>query len=75
MKKGVKIQKVIITDGNITAYDTEGGTIKLTRDERNTLASYKKPDYVESIQKKFGNKQILDSSFKVEKNGIIKFQL
>jgi glucose/arabinose dehydrogenase len=75
MKKGVKIQKVIITDGNITAYDTEGSTIKLTRDERNTLASYKKPDYVESIKKKFGNPNVLDSSFKVEKNGIVKFQL
>lgn len=75
MKKGVKIKKIIINDGNITAYDTEGGTIKLTRDERNLLASYKKHGYVESIKKKFGNPNILDSEFTVIKDGIVKFQL
>ena len=69
MKKGVRIKKVSIDKGFVTAYDSEGNILKLTRGERNALIDYKSDNYIVNIQKVFGHKDILDDGFTVFKNG------
>ena len=69
MKKGVRIKEVIIEKGIITAYDSKGNLLKLTRGERNALADYKNENYIANIQKTFGHKDILDDDYTITKNG------
>lgn len=80
MKKKVRIKEVHITkvDNGISnkiieATAEDGKAVKLSRTERQLLADYKNPQYVDNIKKGFGNPDILSEDFKVYKNGEIKF--
>lgn len=73
MKKGVKLLKVITKDGHVTAIDTNGEEVKLSRSERNVLTDYKDKNYINNIRKVFGNNDAIADGFTMEKNGVIKF--
>ena len=57
----------------MTVTGVNGSNIKLSRTERNILADYKNPNYVEDIIKVFGNSDVLADGFTFVKNGVIKF--
>ena len=73
MKKGEQIVRVETNNGRMTVTGTNGSNIKLSRTERNILADYKNPNYVEDIIKVFGNSDVLADGFTFVKNGVIKF--
>lgn len=73
MKKGVKLTKVEIIKGKVTAYLNDGSVAKLSRNERNTLSDYKNPNYVKDVENLFGNSHIFDEGFEVIKDGLLKF--
>ena len=73
MRKGEKLIKVETMDGRMTVTGVNGSNIKLSRTERNILADYKNPNYVEDIIKVFGNSDVLADGFTFVKNGVIKF--
>ena len=73
MRKGEKLIKVETMDGRMTVTGVNGSNIKLSRKERNILADYKNPNYVEDIIKVFGNSDVLADGFTFVKNGVIKF--
>lgn len=81
--KRIRIKEVTITEtvangiSNkiVTATDEQGKPVKLSRTERQILAGYKSPDYLETIKKGFSNPNIVSPDFKVYKNGEIKFYL
>lgn len=73
MKKGLKLKKVIISDGIVTAYLTDTSIAKLSRAERNALADYKNENYCQIIEKIFGNKNIFDDDFVIIKNNKITY--
>lgn len=73
MRKGEKLIKVETMDGRMTVTGVNGSNIKLSRTERNILADYKNPNYVEDIIKVFGNSDVLANGFTFVKNGVIKF--
>lgn len=69
MKKGVQIKEIFIEKGIITAYDSTGNLLKLTRGERKVLSDYKNENYITNIQKTFGRKDVLDDDFTITRNG------
>lgn len=73
MKKGLKLKKVVISDGIVTAYLTDTSMAKLSRAERNALADYKNENYCQIIEKLFGNKNIFDDDFVIIKNNKITY--
>lgn len=73
MKKGVKLTKVEIIEGKVTAYLNDGSVAKLSRNERNTLSDYKNPNYVKDVENLFGNSHIFDEGFEIIKDGLLKF--
>ena len=73
MRKGEKLIKVETMDGRMTVTGVNGSNIKLSRTERNILADYKNPNYVEDIIKVFGNSDVLADGFTFVKSGVIKF--
>ena len=73
MRNGEKLIKVETMDGRMTVTGVNGSNIKLSRTERNILADYKNPNYVEDIIKVFGNSDVLADGFTFVKNGVIKF--
>lgn len=73
MKKGLKLKKVVISDGIVTAYLTDTSIAKLSRAERNALADYKNENYCQIIEKLFGNKNIFDDDFVIIKNNKITY--
>ena len=73
MRKGEKFIKVETMDGRMTVTGVNGSNIKLSRTERNILADYKNPNYVEDIIIVFGNSDVLADGFTFVKNGVIKF--
>ena len=73
MRKGEKLIKVETMDGRMTVTGVNGSNIQLSRTERNILADYKNPNYVEDIIKVFGNSDVLADGFTFVKNGVIKF--
>ena len=75
MKKGLKLKKVVISDGIVTAYLTDTSMAKLSRAERNALADYKNENYCQIIEKLFGNKNIFDDDFVIIKNNKITYTL
>lgn len=68
LKKGQKIWRVFIEDGNVTAFSKDKSQIKLTRTQRTLLSSYKSKTYLEDIFKEFGNREALDDAFEVIKD-------
>lgn len=75
MKKGRKIGSVSINCGRVTAYDDHNEPIPLTRSQRNTLADYESPDYIENIRKEFSHKEPLSKYFYVIVDDSIEFRL
>lgn len=83
MKKKTRIKEVQITEKVVngiankivSATDEDGKAVKLSRTERQILAGYKNPDYLETIKKGFGNPEIVSPDFKVYKNGTLKFYI
>lgn len=75
LKKGQKIWSVIIDNGKVTAYTKDATEIKLSRSQRNALADYKNPKYLENIQKEFCHKEPLHEEFSVMKDGVLKYTL
>lgn len=81
MKKKVRIKEVQIIEKTVngisnkivTATAEDGKPVKLSRTERQLLADYKNPQFVEKIKKGFGNPDIVSPDFKVYKNGTLKF--
>ena len=69
IRKRTQIKKVVITKGFIEVFDTNDETIKLTRQQRNLLGHYKNPNFVENLQKEFGNNHILSDDFSIEHDG------
>lgn len=74
MKKGNKIDRVEISKGYVSAIKADGTIAKLSRTERNALASYRRSDYEKQIKRVFGNPEILTDSFTVIENGIVKYR-
>lgn len=80
-KKRIKevqiIEKVAngISNKIVTATAEDGKPVKLSRTERQLLAGYKNPAYLDLIKKGFGNPNILTDDFKVYKNGELKFYI
>lgn len=76
LKKGMKISKLDIVKGIVTATTKDGIEITLTSSDRRVLTSYKNnTQYVENIQKHFGNKEILENEFSVYKDGKLVFHM
>lgn len=81
MKKKVRIKEVQISEKVVNGISNkiieataeDGKAVKLSRTERQLLADYKNPHYVELIKKGFGNPEILSPDFIVYKNGERKF--
>lgn len=75
MIKGTKIKNIIIDNDNIiTAIDTNGNKIKLTRSQRDLLRNYKNPDYEKKVIKEFSNPNILSNDFAVIKHDKVVYQ-
>lgn len=69
MRKGMKIQNVEITNSHeITAYDTEGCRVKITRHQRMLFANYKNPSFLQDVKSEFSS-DILASDFYILKDG------
>lgn len=65
MRKGTKIKTIAITAaGTVTATDSEGSNVKLTRSQRNIVTTYKRGNYIERVEKEFG-RSVLDPDFVV----------
>lgn len=83
MKKSVRIKEIQIIEKTVngisnkivTATAEDGKPVKLSRTERQLLADYKNPDYLETIKKGFCNPNIVSPDFKVYKNGTLKFYI
>ena len=83
MKKKIRIKEVVIKEQVVNGISNkiveataeDGKAVKLSRTERQILAGYKNPDYLESIKKGFSNPDILSKDFKVYKNGELKFYI
>lgn len=76
MKKKQRIGLVEITDTKVTAYDTDGTDVKLTRHQRDIFKNYKR-GLLENVTKEFGTEYtyILSESFFIKKNGNVVFQM
>lgn len=83
MKKSVRIKEIQIIEKTVagisnkivTATSEDDKPVKLSRTERQLVADYKNPQYVENIKKGFGNPDIVSPNFKVYKNGTLKFYI
>ena len=75
MKKGQKIMSVILNGEQVTVYDENGKTIKLTRQQRRVLNNYGKSDYLDRIKKEFSNNHVISNNFTVEDVGHCKLEL
>lgn len=71
MKKGVKLYRVEICDGTVTAFDVSNEKIALTRAQRNIMKKFKGADFLDAIRKAFSNPDILHDDFTVVCNGEI----
>lgn len=77
MRKGIRLQEVrIAKNGSMLVLDQDGNSVKVSRSQRNLLASYKKnPDYVNDIITSFNRNDILADDFFVTKDGKVVFRL
>lgn len=83
MKKGARIKEITIVEKVVNGISNkiieataeDGKPVKLSRTERQLVADYKNPRYVENLKKGFGNPDILAKDFKVYKNGEEKFYI
>lgn len=69
IKKGKQLKQVIITNGIVTALDSDGNEIGLTRSQRQKLIRYKQEKYIQDIQKEWQNSHVIHNDFTVVKDG------
>ena len=69
IKKGIQIYMVIMNGKHVDVLDVDQTPLKVTRTQRNLLTDVKNPNYIEDIQKEFGNSRILHSNYSVIKDG------
>lgn len=70
MKKGTKIQKVLVEGTRVTALGVmkngESVEIPLTRAQRNLFVKYKNtPEFMKQLYHEFGNENVLTDDFKI----------
>lgn len=53
MRKNTRIQRIDLYGKNVHAFDTEGNSVKLTRQQRELFYRYKSPKFLENIFKEF----------------------
>ena len=73
-KKNQRIGMVTIEDDHITAFDTEGVEVKLTRHQRNAFLKYKSGRFTDIIMNEFqvtDIKYILADGFFIKRDGIV----
>lgn len=75
IKKGLQINLITINSGEITAYDTDGELIKLTRTRRDLFRNYHDYDFLNKIWKEFGNENILSIDFNIQLNGEVVYHV
>ena len=54
---------------HVDVLDVDQTPLKVTRTQRNLLTDVKNPNYIEDIQKEFGNSKILHNNYSVVKDG------
>ena len=69
IKKGIQIYMVIMNGKHVDVLDVDQTPLKVTRKQRNLLTDVKNPNYIEDIQKEFGNSKILHNNYSVIKDG------
>lgn len=69
IKKGIQIYMVIMNGKHVDVLDVDQIPLKVTRTQRNLLTDVKNPNYIEDIQKEFGNSKILHNNYSVVKDG------
>ena len=69
IKKGIQIYMVIMNGKHVDVLDVDQTPLKVTRTQRNLLTNVKNPNYIEDIQKEFGNSKILHNNYSVVKDG------
>lgn len=69
IKKGIQIYMVIMNGKHVDVLDVGQTPLKVTRTQRNLLTDVKNPNYIEDIQKEFGNSKILHNNYSVVKDG------
>lgn len=68
IKKGKQLKQVIITNGIVTALDSDGNEIGLTRSQRQTLTRYKQETYTQDIIREW-HANVIHNDFTVVKDG------
>ena len=68
IKKGKQLKQVIITKGIVTALDSDGDEIGLTRSQRKTLTRYKQETYTQDITREW-HANVIHNDFTVVKDG------
>ncbi len=67
--KGIKISSIKIEKGIVYIYSEEGDELKVTRAQRNEIANYTMPLFVNRVSKAFDNDKILADNFTYEVDG------
>jgi hypothetical protein len=77
MKKNQRIGMIKIENVHISAYDTDGVEVKLTRRQRIIFSHFKTSNFLKDVEKEFGAnpKYILDKSFFIQKDGDVVFTM
>lgn len=69
MKKGIKIEKILINKDHVTVYATDGSEVKLTRNQRQIFKNFNSKDFESNLIKEFSREDILSSDYCVIKDG------
>lgn len=69
IKKGKQLKKVIINKDIVTALDSDGNEIGLTRSQRKKLIRYKQKTYIQDIKNEWQNSHVIHNDFTVVKDG------
>ena len=59
MKKGQRIQKIIINGEHVSVYDTDGNDVKITRTQRHIFKRWKDWNFMDKLSDEFGNSKVL----------------
>ena len=66
MRKNTRIQYVEIKGRNVQAFDQNGASVKLSRQQRDMFTKYKSPDFIDNILREF-SADILSEDFYIKK--------
>lgn len=68
IKKGKQLKQVIITNGIVTALDSDGNEIGLTRSQRQIFINHKPKTYKQDIEREW-HANVIHNDFTVVKDG------